>query len=143
MYFNPLILLIIFCFYLIFLVIMLSYYLKLYFYSYIIFLIFMSGLIITLMYVSSVIINEKLYFNVKYIMMFFIFGLMFLMLDKVFLIHTFSFFYLNNLELISLMKFFSYPMMCFFFFFVVYLFFLLILVYEILKKSKGPLRVMI
>nr|AAV40849.1 NADH dehydrogenase subunit 6 [Vasdavidius concursus] len=138
---NPLILLLLFCLFLFYIVSTMGLILNFYFFSYVLFLLFMSGLIIMLMYVSSVLINEKFYlnFNLKILMM--LFFMFFFISGKVFLVSPkFYNYFLVLGEFYEVFKVFLFPSNIYFLFFVGYLFFCLVMIFEILKKSKGPLR---
>nr|YP_009027752.1 NADH dehydrogenase subunit 6 [Bemisia afer]AHC02245.1 NADH dehydrogenase subunit 6 [Bemisia afer] len=119
-----------------------------YLYSYLVFMLFMSGVVILLMYMCGIILIEKsLIVNGA-------FPLASVGLVSMVLVGTFNGLWgINNIlvcfnipqsslyfEFFSVMKFIYFSFNLFSLFFIVYLFICLIIIYEIVKKCTGPLR---
>lgn len=138
---SPLFLVLVFVGYLFCFVLTLVFLINSYYYSYIIFLLFFRGLLVMFMYVCRIIFNEKLYLRAKlFFFSLIVFcvevfrgGVNFLALQE-----GFGIFYY---EFCNLLKFFLFSFRIFSVFFVFYLFFCLIVIYEVIKKNSGPLRI--
>nr|YP_087051.1 NADH dehydrogenase subunit 6 [Tetraleurodes acaciae]AAU14156.1 NADH dehydrogenase subunit 6 [Tetraleurodes acaciae] len=141
---SPLVLVLMLIFVILLSVLFLSLAIRLYFFSYIVFLLFMSGAVMLLMYFCSVIFSEKsiLLSDLSFLLVLF---------TLVFLFSSTSFFdliYLINVkflyfEFLNLLKYLFYPYSIYSLFFISYLLVCLIVVYEIVKKCSGPLRMKI
>lgn len=138
---RPLLFIFFMLFFLVGMILLLTFILNSYFYSYILFILFVRGLIILFMYVCSIIVNEKLLVNLNRL----------LVLSVVWGVGVFSsfffFFFLDGgdwglvyMEFVGLIKFYIFSINWLASFFIFYLFICLVVVYEILKKYRGPLR---
>nr|ALC75992.1 NADH dehydrogenase subunit 6 [Bemisia afer] len=143
--FNPVVLIIMFIFILILVILFLSFVINTYFYSYLVLMLFMSGIVVLLMYMCGIILIEKM------LMFYKLNGLSLLIL-----VGWVSLIFMNSLsleiscylvnclvyyfEFISVMKFIYFPFSLFSLFFIIYLFICLVVIYEIVKKCSGPLR---
>lgn len=137
--YRPLVLILGFLFYLLFIVIYLRFIMNSYFYSYLLFLLFVSGLIVIFIYLCRVILNEK--FTLINLLMLIVFIILFRFINFQFYVGIFDLnFNFRFFEFYNLLKFFIYSYNLFSLFFVLYLLFCLIVVYELIKKVKGPLR---
>lgn len=137
--YSPLILILLFIYYLIIFVLRLIFVLNSYFYSYLTFLLFIRGLIVMLIYLCRVVLNEKLtLLRIRGLLMIPVFfvGLRIKSWDIVYDLN----FSLLIFDFYNLIKFFLFSYNMFSLFFILYLFFCLVVIYELLKGGKGPLR---
>nr|ALR69286.1 NADH dehydrogenase subunit 6 [Bemisia tabaci] len=149
MMFDSLVLVLFFILCLIFSSISLVFIINSYFYSFMLFMVFMSGIVVLLAYMCGVIIVEKVTsvykFYLSLIWVLVLLGLVTQIIKSNFnyfsiFISTFK---INYYEFYFIFKFMLFPFNLFSFFLIFYLLFCLMIIYEIIKKCSGPLRMKI
>lgn len=147
--FNPVILILFFILCLIFSRIFLVFIVNSYFYRFLLFMLFIRGTVILLAYMCGVIIVEKISIIYKFYLRFIwilILGVLFGQIIKSNFIYFSIFvstFKINLYEFYFVFKFMLVPFSLFSFFLIFYLLLCLLIIYEIIKKCRGPLRIKI
>nr|QPB46213.1 NADH dehydrogenase subunit 6 [Bemisia tabaci] len=120
-----------------------------YFYGFMLFMLFMSGIVILLAYMCGVIIIEKVSSIYKFYLTF-IWILILISLFTQFIKFDFIYFHIfitaikiNYYEFYFIFKFMLFPFNMLSIFFIIYLLLCLVIIYEIIKKCSGPLRMKI
>nr|ARJ63880.1 NADH dehydrogenase subunit 6 [Bemisia emiliae] len=147
--FDSLVLVLFFILCLIFSSIFLVFIINSYFYSFMLFMVFMSGVVVLLAYMCGVIIVEKAIGVYKFYLSL-IWILVLLNLFTQIISSNFNYFSIfistfkiNYYEFYFIFKFMLFPFNLFSFFLIFYLLFCLMIIYEIIKKCSGPLRMKI
>ena len=143
--FNPVVLIIMFIFILILVILFLSFVINTYFYRYLVLILFIRGIVVLLIYICGIILIEKIliFYKLNGLSLLILVGwirLIFinrLSLEiRCYLVNCLVYYF----EFISVMKFIYFPFRLFSLFFIIYLFICLVVIYEIVKKCSGPLR---
>nr|ALR69324.1 NADH dehydrogenase subunit 6 [Bemisia tabaci] len=149
MMFDSLMLVLFFILCLIFSSIFLVFIINSYFYSFMLFMVFMSGIVVLLAYMCGVIIVEKVISVYKFYLSL-IWALVLVSLFNQIIKSDFNYFSIfistfkiNYYEFYFIFKFMMFPFSLFSFFLILYLLFCLMIIYEIIKKCSGPLRMKI
>lgn len=147
--FDSLVLVLFFILCLIFSRIFLVFIINSYFYRFILFMVFIRGVVVLLAYMCGVIIVEKAIGVYKFYLRL-IWILVLLNLSTQIIRSNFNYFSIfistfkiNYYEFYFIFKFMLFPFNLFSFFLIFYLLFCLIIIYEIIKKCRGPLRIKI
>nr|QPB46187.1 NADH dehydrogenase subunit 6 [Bemisia tabaci] len=147
--FDPLMLVLFFILALGFSSILLVFIINSYFYGFMLFMLFMSGIVILLAYMCGVIIIEKVSSIYKFYLTF-IWILILISLFTQFIKFDFIYFHIfimalkiNYYEFYFMFKFMLFPFNLVSIFFIFYLLLCLVIIYEIIKKCSGPLRMKI
>nr|QFS81160.1 NADH dehydrogenase subunit 6 [Bemisia tabaci] len=149
MMFDPLILILFFISFLGFSSIFLVFIMNCYYYSFMLFMLFMSGIVVLLGYMCGVIVIEKVSSVYKFYVSFLwilILASLFSQIVKPDFIYFSIFsstFKINYYEFYFLFKFMAFPFSVFSFFIIFYLLLFLVIIYDIVKKCSGPLRMKI
>nr|ALR69427.1 NADH dehydrogenase subunit 6 [Bemisia tabaci] len=149
MMFDPLILILGFILILVFSSIFIVFIINSYFYSFMLFMLFMSGIVVLLTYMCGVIVIEKVvssykfYLSTIWVLLLSIFFAQFMEPDYCWFSIFGVIFKINYYEFYFILKFMFFPFNMLSFFLIFYLFLCLIVIYEIIKKCSGPLRMKI
>nr|YP_009630364.1 NADH dehydrogenase subunit 6 [Callispa bowringii]QBP33867.1 NADH dehydrogenase subunit 6 [Callispa bowringii] len=112
-------------------------------FSYIIFLVMIGGLLVLFMYMTNVASNEKFSMSKKMIfisMMMIIMYISMLITDNYFIMSQLNFTLNSNMYLMTISKFFNYPMNFIMIMMMIYLLITMIMSVKITDLTKGPLR---
>nr|ALR69299.1 NADH dehydrogenase subunit 6 [Bemisia tabaci] len=149
MMFDSLVLVMFFILCLVFSSIFLVFIINSYFYSFLLFMVFMSGIVVLLAYMCGVIIVEKVtgvykfYLSLIWILVLLSVSIQIVKSNFDYFSIFISTFKINHYEFYFLFKFMLFPFNLFSFFLIFYLLFCLMIIYEIIKKCSGPLRMKI